>query len=254
MDVPMTVGQDREDNALELRLIWCPPGEFKMGSPASDPDAYSNEQPQVPVALSQGFWLGKSVVTQADWEPLMHNKPWQTPGNIHEAADYPATHVSWEDAIVFCEKLTDVERCAGRLPSDWEYSLPSEAQWEYACRAGTTTRFSFGDDEAKLHGHAWYNRNRDVGRDPAPKVGKRLPNPWGLHDMHGSLWEWCRDWYQSQLPGGPDPEVTEVASDRVVRGGSWYCPAKGCRSAARGAFAPNDRQDAIGFRLALVTR
>ncbi|MFV0443280.1 MAG: formylglycine-generating enzyme family protein [Planctomycetaceae bacterium] len=149
------------------------------------------------------------------------------------------TYVSWEDASEFCRKLTASERAAGRLPSGWSYTLPTEAQWEYACRAGTTGPYN-GDGTGVLSDYAWYDSNADdVGEKYAHPVGQKKANRWGLLDMHGNVWEWCQDWYGEKLPGGRDPLLSSGGSYRVYRGGSWDYSAWGCRSANRGGLGPS---------------
>ncbi len=153
-------GETRDDNGLKLPLAWCPPGKFRMGSPPTELGRIGNEGP-VDVTLTKGFWLGQHGVTQSEWQRVMQTTPWSGQNYVKEGEDYPATYVSWEDAIRFCEKLTEMERDAGRLPVRWKYRLPTEAQWEYACRAGAKSRFSFGDDESDLPGYAWFTKNTD---------------------------------------------------------------------------------------------
>ena len=223
---------------LKMKFCWCPPGEFTMGSPREEPDrATDGSEDQVQVKLSKGFRLGKYEVTQAQWKRVMDSQPWSGKGYVKEGDDCPASYVSWEDATKFCEELTRQERAAGRLPADWEYRLPTEAQWEYACRAGGTKRFHFGDDESELRAYAWFWKNAvDVGENYAHEVGGKRANDWGLHDMHGNVWEWCRDWYKDTLPGGTDPEMGEKASERVLRGGAWWYGVGYCRSAHRGRY------------------
>jgi len=151
-----------------------------------------------------------------------------------------------------CEKLTETERSAGRLPSGWEYTLPTEAQWEYACRGGTKFRFSFGDDELDLREYGWFQRNGwDASEKYAHQVEQKKANPWGLHDMHGNVWEWCRDIYVNVLPGGVDPEVSAGDSLRVNRGGAWNNIARNCWSAYRYGRSPGLRIYNLGFRIAL---
>jgi formylglycine-generating enzyme required for sulfatase activity len=162
----------------------------------------------------------------------------------------PVESVSWKDAVEFCRVFTEQERKAGRLPLGWEYRLPTEAQWEYACRAGTLTRYSFGDDESRVGEFAWYMDN--CHRPGTHEVGQKLPNPWGLHDIHGNVCEWCSDWYQDRLTGGTDPEGNEQASLRAHRGASWLYTGSACRSARRGGGRPDDRSSDWGFRVALV--
>jgi formylglycine-generating enzyme required for sulfatase activity/serine/threonine protein kinase len=244
-------GQIRKDNRLNMPLVWIPPGDFTMGSPKDEKDRHDDEN-QVQAKLTQGFWLGQHEVTQAEWQRVMQTTPWSGRNYVKEGDNYPATYVSWEDATKFCEKLTESEHSAGRLPSDWEYMLPTEAQWECACRGGAKSRFSFGDDESDLGEYAWFGKNTwDIGGKYAPVVGQKKANPLGLYDMHGNVWEWCRDRYAKELVGGTDPQGPSEGSSRVLRGGSWRDPAGGCRSASRG-FTPELQHSYVGFRLAAV--
>jgi formylglycine-generating enzyme required for sulfatase activity len=172
---------------------------------------------------------------------------------VREGSEYAASCINWVEAIEFCAMLSKQEKAAGRLPAEWEFTLPSEAQWEYACRAGTTTAYSFANDAAKLGAYAWFHENADTFRESyAHQVATKLENPWGLYDMHGNVWEWCSDSFQSKLPGGADPEVTGQTGDRVVRGGGWGYSAAHCRSASRNCHFVGDRYDLLGFRLAAV--
>ena len=257
-------GQERDDNGLQMKLCWCPAGSFTMGSPPTEPDRDDDEN-QVSVRLSQGFWLGKYEVTQADWRAVMGSNPSffsSTGGGSSSVRGmattrFPVETVTWFEASEFCRKLTEQEHQAGRLPADWEYRLPTEAQWEYACRAGTVTATAFGDKlssrQANFDGNHPYN-----GAQTGPyltrttEVGSYAANAWGLHDMHGNVWEWCRDWYQSSLPGGTDPEASSGATDRVLRGGGWDDYGRFCRSALRSRIDPGWRNLDYGFRLAVV--
>ncbi|HEY3963196.1 MAG TPA: formylglycine-generating enzyme family protein [Planctomycetaceae bacterium] len=200
-------GEMRDDNGVKMKVVWCPPGDFKMGSPESDKGPF-NRQDQVDVALTEGFWLGKYEVTQSEWKQVMPTEPWKGQRFTKEGADYPATFVSWDDSMQFCRKLTERERQGGRLSDDWEFTLPTEARWERACRAGTETKFSFGYDDAKLGDYAWYVDNaQKAGESYAHPVGQKKANPWGLCDMHGNVNEWCREVYTEALPSGRDPDV-----------------------------------------------
>jgi len=241
----------REDNGLKMKLVWCPPGKFTMGGLRKEDENQANE---VQVVLTKGFWLGQHEVTQGEWESLMHTTPWRDKDGVREGLDYPATYVNWESANRFLEILTDAERKAGRLPRNWKYALPTEAQWEYACRAGTRSRFSFGDDPSALKEYAWFKGNtEDVGKSYAQPVARKKPNPWGLYDMHGNVDEWCRDRFAPDLPGGTDPEVTTGDLEPVFRGGSWGSPANGCLSARRWAAGHSFlKSSGIGFRVAVV--
>jgi formylglycine-generating enzyme required for sulfatase activity len=276
-------GQLRDDNGVKLELVWCPPGKFRMGSPKSeesrtvyspaDKPPYSDEG-QVDVALTKGFWLGRFEVTQDEWQRVMETAPWKSKDAeyVNQGANFPATYVTWNDAVAFCRKLTGQERSADRLPAGWEFTLPTEAQWEYACRAGTTTAFSFGNDESKLGQFGWFRDERSGRKSGLPDwnprsdewaqlVGRRKPNPWGLYDVHGNVWEWCRDGYSVKLPGGSDPERTKDEGwGRVMRGGSWFGHASRCRSASRlwcnphtGSNLPSRMgSNSIGFRVSLA--
>jgi formylglycine-generating enzyme required for sulfatase activity len=280
-------GDVRDDNGLKMKLVWCPPGfvtmegvevveepaaKKKEGKPGNDDDDVvvvdpieePTPQPRkttritpVKVFLTKGYWLAKYEVTQSEWKQVMKTEPWKGQDFAKEGADNPATFVSWDDAVDFCRKLMEQERKASRLPTGWEYTLPTEAQWERACRARTETKFSFGDDESTLGEYGWFRGNAsDADEQFAHRVGQKKANPWGLHDMHGNVWEWCRDVSAAKLPGGRDPEVkadeNRKGSFRVGRGGSWFSDAAMCRSGFRDGNQPVIRFSYIGFRLALV--
>lgn len=229
-------------NGVSVTLTWIPPTSntgFTMGSPVTE-QGRSNDENQHTVILTKGFWLGKTVVTQAQWEAVMESNP-----SNFKGSDLPVEQVSWDDAMAFSRKLTERERQAGRLPDGYEYTLPSEAQWEYACRAGTTGAYA-GDLDAM----AWFKQNSGNTTHP---VGQKGANAWGLYDMHGNVWEWCRDWY-GNYPGGSvtDPTGPPQGSDRVSRGGCWGNDAAICRSAFRYRINPGFRLLNLGFRLALA--
>ena len=250
-------GQERDDNAIKMKLVWCPAGSFTMGSPTTEKDRSTDEGP-VSVTLSIGFWLGKFELTQGQWDAVMKTAPWKGKTFVKEGSEFPATYIAYDDpagtddAVEFLKRLTDSERAAGRLPATWKYDLPTEAQWEYACRAGKPGRFSFGENENLLAEHAWFDKNAyDVEEKYAHVVGQKRANAWGLHDMHGNVWEWCRDGYAEKLPGGRDPEVVN-GSFRVDRGGCWGNGSVLCRSACRDVSAPGFRGNGLGFRLARV--
>jgi formylglycine-generating enzyme required for sulfatase activity len=231
------------------RWVWIAPGTFTMGSPASEQDRYDHEGPQTQVTITCGFWLGRYEVTQAEYQAVMGSNPSYFTGDQNR----PVEVVSWYEATNCCATLTAQELTAGRLPAGYVYRLPTEAEWEYACRAGTTTRFSYGDDPgySQLGNYAWYGANSGNQTHP---VGQKQPNPWGLYDMHGSLFEWCWDWYAGSLPGGSvtDPLGPASGSNRVLRGGGWGVNARVCRSALRAGVEPGYRCNYLGFRAALV--
>ncbi len=230
-------------------LVWIPAGTFVMGSPSSETDRWTNEGPQTTVTLRRGFWMGTYEVTQREYVDLTGGNP----SHFTSSLDLPVEFMSWTDATDYCKILTQRERTAGRIPGSFAYRLPTEAEWEYACRAQTTTRFSYGDDPGygSLATYGWYIDNSG---DTTHQVGGKLPNPWGLYDMHGNVWEWCQDWLSS-YPGGSviDPLVSPpTGSYPIVRGGSYYYGGAICRSAKRGAMDPPTgmRWD-VGFRVVL---
>ena len=239
-------------NSIGMELIEIPAGKFTMGSPEGEKDRDKNEA-QVSVTLTKSFWLGKTEVTQGQWKSVMGSEPWDRKGDVKADKDNPATHVNWDDATEFCKTLTATERKSGKLKANEEYRLPTEAQWEYACRAGTTTAFSFGDDESKLGEYAWFGfAGNTRGEKYAHTVGMKKPNPWGLHDMHGNVFEWCSDWYGEKLSSGVDPVGPNAGSTRVIRGGFWCDSASGCRSALRYYYIPSYRNNYSGFRVVRV--
>jgi formylglycine-generating enzyme required for sulfatase activity len=222
---------------LNLAMLWIGPGQFAMGT-ARGGDA--NQRPVTQVRFTRGYWLGKTEVTQAQWQVVMSSNPSARKGDT-----LPVENVSWDDAMDFCRKLTEGERAAGTLPDGYVYTLPTEAQWEYACRAGTT-----GDYAGDLNSMAWHSGNSGSSTHA---VATKQANAWGLHDMHGNVWEWCLDRYSDRYPGG---SVTDYAgprsgSDRVIRGGSWVGTAQSCRSASRIGDVPGYSWNVLGFRLAL---
>jgi formylglycine-generating enzyme required for sulfatase activity len=235
-------------NPNPTNLVWIAPGTFLMGSPDTEEDRDSNEGPQTRVTLRRGFWMAKYPVTQA----VYHSAIGENPACFNGDEQRPVESVSWTEATNYCAKLTDQERRAGRLPAGYAYRLPTEAEWEYACRAGTTTRFSYGDDPgySQLGKYAWHGANSD---GTTHIVGQKLANPWGLYDMHGNVWQWCGDWYGAH-PGGSvtDPWGPTTGSVRVVRGGSWSFAARACRAASRYGPWPGAWGCLIGFRPVLA--
>ncbi len=241
-------GQSRRDNGLKMLVVWCPPGRVV-------PDGESQG-----IEVSAGFWMGRHEVKQVEWQKIMGSEPWIGMPRVVTGDNVVATYVSCNDAVEFCRKLTTLERDAGRLPEGWEYVLPSEAQWEYACRAGSTTIFSFGDDEAMLGEYAWFSRGRQStqpgyartkGESPLC-IGQKKPNAWKLYDMHGNVWEWCRDGYVDPQPRGRDPETAANDVGHVIRGGSWWNAALECRTERRDRQRADHRDYSLGFRVALV--
>lgn len=250
-------GVEREVSGL--KLCWCPPGRFLMGSPPGEPGRRADEA-QVEVTLSKGFWAGKYEVAQGEWKRVMGAIPGALIAGVGD--DFPVYWINYAEAEEFCRRMTERARAAGELPAGWEFRLPTEAQWEYACRAGTTTAFSFGGTltsrEANI-GKPYDGTPDGTPGTAASKVGSYPANAWGLHDMHGNEFEWCRDWYHATLPGGVDPDVQiqglpnrDGTYSRVRRGGAWTDSAGFCRSALRLRYEPPRRADHIGFRVVVV--
>lgn len=248
-------GEVREIDSIPLR--WCPPGQFRMGSPLDEPERRPGED-QVDVTLSHGFWIGQYEVTQGDWKRVMGSLPGVM--DAGEGDDFPAYDVNFAQVEAFCARLTELSHESGALPKDWEFRLPTEAQWEYACRAGTTTATAFGDSlsslQANFRGEFPYNgaeQGPSLNRTEA--VGRYPANAWGLHDMHGNVFEWCRDWYIERLIGGTDPDLSSMRSrSRVRRGGCWADEGWPCRSAFRLKFEPERSHSHIGFRIVAVQK
>jgi formylglycine-generating enzyme required for sulfatase activity len=290
------------DNQATLDMQWIPEGTFLMGSPESDSFAKADEKPQMRVTLTKGFWLGKTTVTIGQWKDvtglgvrtqllgMLHDDTLYDFGGKQETVrDYmhfsrdadpaqylagqsdslPMYFVSWNDAMQFCRDLTEHERAAGRLPAGYEYNLPTEAQWEYACRAGTTNATYAGPMAVEngkapvLDDLAWYSGNSPDGyTGKGFKVGERIggphpvaqkqPNAWGLYDMTGNIWQWCRDWYGSYYRGElTDPTGPPAGTGRVNRGGSFGSGPGDERSANRAKNPQAEASAYRGFRLAL---
>lgn len=215
---------------------YVPGGEFLMGSPEDETDRGGNED-QVMVKLTSHYWMGETEVTQEQWEAVMGSNPSSSKG-----PGLPVEMVNWEDVQRFIEKLN----AKGGPAAGWKWSLPTEAQWERACRGGTETAYSFG------HTLNSTQANFESDAVKATTVKSYGANGYGLYDMHGNVWEWCLDWYGERLPGGVDPIVTQVSPSRVNRGGSWIILNCFCRSASRWAYAPEVKAPDVGFRLAVV--
>ena len=258
------MGNSKSPEELMRVYELVPSGEFVIDSSKSSEDIiraydllkiflgrpFKEMQPQHRVQITEPFYLGQTEVTQGQWEAVMETRPWEGKSLCKEGSEYAASFVSWEDAVDFCKKL-------GRMEGE-TYRLPTEAEWEYACRADTTTLYSFGDDWSDLADYAWFDGNADgVGEKYAHEVKKKLPNGFGLHDMHGNMWEWCSDWYgrydhartSDENPSGP-----ASGSCRVIRGGSWNNPACVCQSSFRFGLSPTFRRSNPGFRVVRQAR
>ena len=247
----------RLNSSVNLDMIWCTPGTFIMGSQdtwwlPSDPI----HETQHEVTLTNGFYLGKYEVTQAQYEAVMTGVTGDrnaTPSRWHGYPDRPVEKVSWDDAQVFMTRLNAQQ--AGDLPVGWSYVLPTEAQWEYACRAGTTTLYSWGDDinSSRANYRSLPFGNSEVDFKQTRDVGQYAANPWGFYDMHGNVKEWCADWY-AHYPSGSvtDPIGPASGTDRILRGGSWGHSSSGLPSARRSYDTPSYRNSYFyGFRVGL---
>jgi formylglycine-generating enzyme required for sulfatase activity len=245
LGVPTTV----ISNTIDMTFNMIPAGTFLMGSPESEEDRGDDEQ-QHPVTISRAFYMQTTEVTQGQWKAVMGTEPWKGQEHskyVKEGANYPAVYVSWDDAVAYCKKLSDKEAKT--------YRLPTEAEWEYACRAGTETRWSFGNDEKELGDYAWYGKNAwDVDEKYAHQVRLKKPNAFGLYDMHGNVIEWCHDYYGEDYykqSSEKDPTGPTSGSFRVLRGGSWdRYRARNARSAFRFGNDADFRYGyGFGFRL-----
>lgn len=240
--VPVSAGTDagevRELTALKIRFCWCPPGTFRMGS-SSDAVGHQLNETQFEVTLSRGFWLQQTELTQQQYETLMGVNP-----SYFKGTSNPVESVDWNDATEFCRRL-------GELPSEKKagnrYRLPTEAEWEYGCRAGSMSSFCCGDDEEGLEDYAWFNKNAARSTHP---VGQKKPNAWNLHDTHGNVMEWCSDFYGNYpSDSATDPRGPESGEKRTLRGGGWFFVPLYARSSHRDAYAPTARYVGLGFRL-----
>ena len=219
---------------VTMKLVLIRPGKFVMGSPDSEQGRARNEGPQHEVIITKPFYIGVTEVTQAQYEAVMGTNPSKFKG-----ATNPVETVSWDDAVEFCKKLSEKTGKAVRLPT--------EAEWEYACRAGSKTGFSFGDADDGLGDYAWYDANSGGTTHP---VAKKKPNAWGLYDMHGNDFEWCADWYGDYPKGAAtDPQGPASGSSRVLRGGAWTDNPNRCRSADRDHYSPGQLSSCYGFRV-----
>jgi len=222
-------------SGISMRLVEIKPGRFMMGSPLSEIFRGDDEQ-QYEATISRAFFLGQTEVTQAQWEAVMGRNPSRFTGDPSR----PVEGVSWDDAQEFCRRLSQ--------KTGMNFRLPTEAEWEYACRAGTMTAYSFGNDASRLGEFAWFQGNSDESTKP---VGTREPNLWGLYDMHGNVWEWVEDRYGDYpSEATTDPPGRRAGPTRGVRGGSWNYHAPLCRAAFRHNLVPTHRSDFVGFRVA----
>lgn len=242
---------------LSLNMVWIDAGSFRMGSEMTEQARLSTEGPRTTMTIYQGFWMSEYEVTQIPYLKVMEEKPSKFRG-----PNRPVESVTWEKAMAFCQKITEQEKKAERLPEGLVYRLPTEAEWEYACRAGTNTPFAFGDRENPGNGNFKGGSPREytetLGANDdiygTREVGQYGPNPWGLYDMHGNVSEWCYDRFNSRYPGGTvaDYSGPETGVDRVLRGGGWEDFAHLCRSSSRYRLNTGTINSSTGFRFVLA--
>lgn len=271
-----TGGTDFVVPGTNLALVWIPAGSFRMGSDPGEPGHEDDERP-TQVKLTHGFWIGQTETTVGQWRDfvaqtrfvgqnaaagihvrtedgwkLIPGRDWSDPGFV-QTDSHPVVGVSWEDAVAFCEWISGREGQAGRLPEGWIFRLPSEAQWEYASRAGSKDAFAFGPTLSTDQANFKPGVEGGDFRGGTTPVATFAPNEWGLFDMHGNAWEWCQEAY-GEYPTGPltNPSVVVTGSQKVKRGGSWIGAGENCRSANRNRDLPGHRAYHIGFRIALV--
>jgi formylglycine-generating enzyme required for sulfatase activity len=240
---------------VAMDMLWVPAGTFTMGSPTDEAGRLADREDEHNVSLTKGFYLGKYEVTQAQYEAVMTGndnslsaKPSEWPNNPNR----PVEKVSWEDVQVFITRLNAQQ--SANIPAGWAYVLPTESQWEYASRAGTTTAYSWGNDINSSRANYNWDGGANDGNDfkQTRDVGQYAANPWGFFDMHGNVWEWTTDWYQAAYPSGNpviDPTGPATGSNRVLRGGSWSYAGPDLRSAIRFNLSPSSRYSALGFRV-----
>jgi formylglycine-generating enzyme required for sulfatase activity len=249
-------GKEEIVNSIGMKLVRIPAGTFMMGSP--EDEGSEDERPQHKVKISKAFYMGVYTVTQAEYEKVMKTNPSHFcargggGGKVKgmHTSNFPVENVSWNDAVKFCEKLSalEEEKKAGRV-----YRPPTEAEWEYACRAGTKTEYHSGNDEADLKKVGWYSANS--GKRPHEVGEKKQANARGLYDMHGNVWQWCADWYARDYykeGDKTDPEGPKKGIYRVLRGGSWFLEARYCRAAYRIRADPYGRGNDFGVRVVCV--
>lgn len=243
-------------NSIGMSLIPIAAGTFQMGSPDREEGRNHGVEGQVEVTISKPFLISDTEVTQEQWTEVMGNSPWEgavSNSFAKKGARFPAVGVTWDDAVAFCKELTESEREAGKIPADVSYALPTEAQWEYACRAGSKKAYAFGHDASKLGDYAWWGGDIGNGNAAAERygheVGSKQPNTLKLFDMHGNVSEWCLDGFEDKLPGGKDPLAPTRGYDRAVRGGGWTDGSHSCRSAWRWRESSASSSYSRGFRV-----
>ncbi len=238
LDMPVEKSVDF-DGGIKLKLVLIPAGEFMMGSPEGETGRSDTEGPQRKVTITEPFYMGIYPITQAQYQEVTGKKP----DLRFKGDDLPVYRITWNNAVEFCKKLSE--------RTGLKFRLPTEAEWEYAARAGTTTAYYFGNNEKQLGEYAWHAGNSDGRVHPS---GQKKPNAWGLYDMYGNVFEWCLDWYQDTYKGLPDADPTGPPSgeERVLRGGVWFSFQEGCRSAYRRRSTPGGWLAESGLRVVMV--
>jgi formylglycine-generating enzyme len=227
----LILGHSSEGREIAMRFAQIESGKFTMGSPQEE-KGRDNDEIQQEITIEKGFRMAITEVTQSQWKAIMGTTPWKNQEQVKDGEHFPASFVNWEDALAFCQKLSQKTGKTARLPT--------QSQWEFACRAGTTTAYSFGNDESQLPDYGWFGGvvgDGNAKEEPyAHCVGSKKPNPWGLQDMHGNMWEWCSD---------------QDGAWCFLRGGCWFVESQYCRSADRRKDFPDTRNNIFGFRVCL---
>lgn len=221
-------------NGIHLEMVYIPAGEFKHGNQKEMQGRINNHESEYHVIITRGFWMGKYTVTQGQWKAVMNENP-----SLFRDDILPVERVSWHDVTDFILKINI-------LVPGGSFRLPTEAEWEYACRAGSATAYCFGNNAARLRDFAWFSENSNRTTHP---VGQKKPNAWDLYDMHGNVWEWCQDWYKMGPPEEVDPNGPSEGSRKVLRGGSWCVDKNSCLAYSRSSNTPDKRRSTYGFRL-----
>jgi len=245
----------RGPRGVSIRLVAVPSvGRALLGSPPREAGRKKSEEPAF-IQLSTPFMISMTEITQKQFRDVMGTSPWTGKRGVRTGDDFPATWVTWPEAVAFCGKLTDQLHGTGELPESEQFRLPTEAEWETACRGGAYFAYCYGDDASLLGRYAWFQKNAQQGGEPfAHRVGTKLPNNWGLYDMHGNVLEWCQDWYAGSYGEGDVMKGPATGSRRVCRGGSWGHAAADCRSASRFALPPSECNEFVGFRVVRARR
>lgn len=235
-----------ERNSIGMVLQKIPAGRFTMGAPRAESLQRRDETPRE-VTITRPFLMATTEVTQAQWQAVMPTAPWRGRRSVREGNDYPATYITWDQATAFCHALSQREQRT--------YRLPTEAEWEFACRGGETRQsaYGFGNAASRLSQHAWFGENTvEIGNAWAHQVAQKRPNGLGLYDMHGNCWEWCGDWYAvPTTQTSTDPVGPQEGGRRLMKGGSWHGSAHLCRCACRFGRAPHVPSSDVGFRVVL---